>query len=145
MKLQKVQDKFNEFIRFRDCGSGLGRCISCDTPIQLNNCHASHYFSAGNYKSLRFDEDNCHASCIKYNTHLSGNLLEYRKRLINKIGLERLEKLELKAAASKRTVWKPMKFELEYIYNEYKNKLKELKKLIKHNNSPPIIGGKDVY
>lgn len=132
MTVKKVQDKFNEYIRLRDTGGVACQCISCPAIVYYkNNVHASHYHSAGNFKSLRFNEDNCHVSCIKCNTYLSGNLLEYRKGLIKKIGIVRVEKLELLAAASKRSVWKPMEFELQYIFDEYKLKIKELKNQLK--------------
>lgn len=131
MTIQKVQDKFNLYIRLRDTHGIAGQCISCPAPVYFNNCHASHFYSAGHYKSLRFNEDNCHTSCIKCNTYLHGNLLEYRKGLIKKIGIDRVEKLEILAGSSKRSVWKPMEFELQAIYDEYKAKIKELKKELK--------------
>lgn len=126
--IQKVQDKFNEYIKYRDTHGVACQCISCPAIVYFGKGHASHFYSAGNYKSLRFNEDNVNYSCIKCNTFLSGNLLEYRKGLIKKIGVERVEKLELLASASKRNVWKPMEFELKVIYDEYKAKIKELKK-----------------
>jgi hypothetical protein len=127
MTIKKVQEVFNKYIRYRDAGSGECKCISCDSIVQLKGCHASHYFSAGHYKSLRFNEDNCHVSCIKCNTFLHGNLIQYRKGLIEKIGQERYDKLEFLAAAGKRSTWKPMAFELQIIHDEFKAKLKALK------------------
>lgn len=133
MTIKKVQDKFNEYIAIRDTHMVACQCISCPSMVLYKRGHASHFHSAGNFKSLRFNEDNCHYSCVKCNTFLHGNLLEYRKGLIKKIGVERVEKLELIAAASKRSVWKPMEFELQIIYDEIKLKIKELKKNIKPN------------
>jgi len=89
---------FNAFIRERDKDEP---CISCGTWA-ANEWHASHFKSAGEFKATRYNEDNVHKSCKKCNYFLNGNLLEYRKYLINKIGIERVEKIELIAEMSKR-------------------------------------------
>jgi len=85
---KRAQDIFNAWIRNRDDGD---RCISCKkAKVQ----QAGHYFAAGRYNHLRFNEDNCHGQCIKCNYHEHGNLLNYRVNLEKKIGTERLEALE---------------------------------------------------
>lgn len=94
---KKAQIVFNAWIRKRDEGK---QCISCNS---YNTAHASHFMSAGNYNFLRFHEDNVHSSCVKCNTYLHGNLIEYRKRLIKRIGIERVEYLENAAKANRTT------------------------------------------
>ena len=37
---------------------------------------------------------NCHKQCVKCNRFLSGNVAEYRRGLIKKIGLDLVEKIE---------------------------------------------------
>ncbi len=88
---KKAQEVFNKWIRERDKDQP---CISCGS---WNTAHASHYFSAGKHNHLRFDEDNVHISCVFCNTFEHGNLINYRHELIKRIGIERLEALELKA------------------------------------------------
>ena len=88
----KAQIVFNKWIRTRDAGNS---CISCPS---YNTSDASHLYSAGKHNHMRFNPDNVHLACKRCNLFLSGNLLEYRKRLIKKIGLERVEKLDLLAA-----------------------------------------------
>jgi len=110
----KAQTVFNAWIRKRD--EGLA-CISCGS---YNTAHASHYLSAGNYSFLRFHEDNVHLSCLKCNTFLHGNLIEYRKRLIVKIGIERVEYLENMAAIHRTT--KNDRFAYIEIIEKYKLK-----------------------
>lgn len=85
---KKAQTVFNAWIRNRDHGQA---CISCGS---WTTNHASHYFSAGHYPGLRFNEDNVHASCLKCNYYLHGNLVHYREGLLKRIGQERVEKLE---------------------------------------------------
>jgi len=86
----KAQKVFNSWIRNRDKDKG---CISCGAGVD----QAGHFYSAGKFNALRFDEDNCHGQCLRCNYFLSGNLLNYREGLIKKIGKERFEKLEQKS------------------------------------------------
>lgn len=88
--IDSAQKVFNKWIRLRDKGLN---CISCDKPIRGVK-HASHYLSSGGHSSVRFNEKNVWVSCYKCNVMLSGNLLNYRKRLIEKIGLQEVEHLE---------------------------------------------------
>jgi len=108
---------FQKFIRLRDAGKP---CISCGATVQ--NGHASHYFSAGQFSGLIFDEQNVHLSCVQCNTFLHGNLLSYRLGLINRIGESALNELELRSI-NKRN-YKYSKEELVEITNYYKAKLK---------------------
>ena len=111
----KAQVKFNKFIRERDKGQP---CISCGS---YNTATASHFYSAGHYGQLRFNEDNVHLSCVKCNYFLSGNLIEYGIRLEKKIGKERVEKLEMIAMYSKRNrSFKLDRFALIEIIEKYK-------------------------
>jgi len=85
-----LQNVFNNYIRLRDKGK---KCISCDCFV--NNGHASHFFSVGAYPNLRFNEDNCHLSCVECNLHKHGNTAEYALRLPNRISKEKFDKLKL--------------------------------------------------
>jgi hypothetical protein len=116
--LKLTQQVFNKWINLRDKGLP---CISCDKPI-TGRVNASHFWNANNHYNVRFNEDNVHSSCITCNQFLSGNLLEYRTRLISKIGIERFNILE---AESKQTR-KFTKDELKEIINIYKLKIKQL-------------------
>ena len=116
--INMTQVVFNRFIRERDKHEN---CISCGK--QINGVrHASHYLSAGGHSNVRFHEDNVWVSCYKCNVMLSGNQVEYRKRLIDKIGIERVEWLEEHGVTERRYT----KEELREIMLTYKNKIKEL-------------------
>lgn len=93
---RKAIAMFNLYIRKRDDKLG---CISCGSHDQIQ---AGHYYSAGHYELLRFNEDNVHSQCLRCNYYLSGNLTHYREGLIKKIGIERVEKLDEMAKLSKR-------------------------------------------
>lgn len=118
--LKDLQRVFNEFIRLRDADLP---CISCGRYHQ-GQWHAGHYRSVGACPELRFNEDNVHKQCSACNNHLSGNILEYRLGLIEKIGSERVAFLE-------RQDHPPLKLSVEEIKDlikVYKAKVKELKR-----------------
>jgi hypothetical protein len=118
--MKKAQAAFNTFIRERDKGKP---CVSCGS---FNTAHASHFYAAGSYTGLRFTEDNCHASCVSCNTYKHGNVHEYRRGIVERIGKQNLDLLD--AASVKARFKKYSRFELEWIIEEYKNRVKQLKK-----------------
>jgi predicted nucleic acid-binding protein len=117
--IKVAQSYFNAYINLRDKGKD---CISCFKPIK-GRVNASHYYNSNNHWNVRFNEDNVHSSCITCNQYLSGNLIEYRKGLINRIGLERLEQLESIANETRKFTID----EVKQIAETYKQKVKTLK------------------
>ena len=109
---------FNKYIRQRDEGKG---CVSCGA---YNFSDAGHFYSAGHYPNLRFNEDNVHGQCKRCNLFLSGNLNEYRKRIPERIGDDGLAKLDDFADIYKRTSFKQDRFTLINIIETYKKKNK---------------------
>lgn len=88
--LRESQQAFNKYIRARDKDLP---CISCQRHHQ-GQYHAGHYFTVGGNPELRFEELNVHKQCAPCNNHLSGNIAMYRKGLIEKIGVDKVEWLE---------------------------------------------------
>lgn len=119
---KKAGEEFREYIRLRDRGQ---RCISCGNPQPSD---AGHYFSAGHFPSLEFNEDNVHLQCRRCNYFLHSNATPYQKNLIKKIGQERYEQLDMLASQSKRTTYKHDRFYLIQVIETYRDKVKELKK-----------------
>lgn len=114
--IAKATKHFNKFIRERDKGKP---CISCGKYTTLQ---AGHFYSGGHYSGLRFNPDNVWGQCLRCNYYLSGDLSNYRKNLIARIGIERVEKLDNLAAAYKRTPFKWDRFSIISIITEYQNK-----------------------
>jgi hypothetical protein len=73
--------------------------------------------------ALRYHHDNINLQCEPCNTAKSGNQLEYRIRLIKKIGIERVEWIE---GPHELPHWK--KEDYQRIEAEHKQLLKELSK-----------------
>jgi len=95
---------FSKFIRDRDSEDGYFTCISCGKTKSIagGNCQAGHYYPAGKFKSLKYDEHNCSSECLACNYYSGDHLIGYRKNLIVKIGPSAFENLEVKAAYNKR-------------------------------------------
>ena len=96
-------------------------CISCGKH-HTGQYHAGHFISRGSQPALRYEESNIWLQCQPCNVALSGNLLNYRKALIARIGIEKVEWLEGEHEPKKYTI--P---ELQAIKANYTAKLKELK------------------
>lgn len=116
--IQLLQTVFNTFIRMRDKELP---CISCGRT-NVEEFHAGHYV-ASTYQYHRFNENNVHKQCSYCNTHLRGNLIDYRKGLIAKIGLEEVEYLE----NTKRMALEITIYEIKQKIRHYKEKIKSLK------------------
>ena len=88
--VEEVQVEFNRFIRLRDAGQP---CISCQNkaPKKIN---AGHYKSVGGHPELRFEECQVHLQCEHCNSFKSGNQVEYRRHLISKIGVDKVDWIE---------------------------------------------------
>lgn len=105
---KEAQTAFNRYIRMRDLNKN---CVSCGNPLISNSNYltgsavdASHYRSRGAASHLKFNVFNVHSACTRCNRQLSGNAVEYRIRLIQRIGLERVERLEQDNADRKYTI-----------------------------------------
>ena len=87
---KKTQEIFNRWVRVRD---NSDPCISC-LRFHDGQYHAGHYRTVGANPELRFDKRNCHKQCAPCNNHLSGNIVNYRVNLINKISSKSVRELE---------------------------------------------------
>ncbi|MND94166.1 Bacteriophage Lambda NinG protein [compost metagenome] len=123
--MREAQAEFNTYIRLRDQHLP---CISCDSLpsdhdlITGSRWDAGHYRSVGACPELRFEALNVHRQCVKCNRNLSGNAVEYRIRLVQRIGAEKVSWLEGPHQARKYTIE-----DLKAIKAAYRGKIKQLK------------------
>lgn len=96
-------------------------CISCGRHHQ-GQWHAGHYLSRGAAPQHALNPMNVWKQCAPCNTYLHGNLIPYRVRLIELIGLEAVEAMENDNAPRKWT-----REGLIEVRDTYRAKLKELK------------------
>lgn len=115
-----AQSAFNAYIRERDAGQP---CISCGTTADVQFC-AGHYRTVGACPELRFEPLNVHRQCNKNcNLEKSGNIVEYRIRLVQKIGADKVAWLEGPHEPKRYTVE-----DLKLITAHYRALVRELKK-----------------
>ena len=118
-QLKKAQEAFNAFIRERDKHQP---CISCGTTNPGLRYDAGHYRTIGAHPELRFHEDNCFRQChYNCNINRSGNIVDYRIGLVDRIGRARVDRLE--------GAHKPKNYTLDEVIEikiRYRAKLKEL-------------------
>jgi hypothetical protein len=87
-RLKETEKVVNRYVRVRDRYLG---CISCDKPASWDGqWHASHFKSVGSNSRLRFHLWNIHKACSECNLFMSGNIAEYEKRLVLKLGAEKV-------------------------------------------------------
>lgn len=123
--IKRAERAFNTFIRKRDEGQG---CISCGRK-NADVYNAGHFVSVGANRTLRFNEDNVHLQCARpCNKDKGGNIHEYRKALLIKIGADRLAILDGWHPPIKMT-----RQTAQAVEAEYSRKLKQLKE--SHGNS----------
>ena len=118
--LSDTQTSCNTYIRLRDESKP---CISCGR-YHSGQYHAGHFKSVGSHPELRFYTLNIHKQCSVCNNHKSSNALEYRKRLIKKLGIEIVDEIE--------GPHNPKKYTIEYLVRMkivFDKKIKLYKKL----------------
>ena len=111
--LAKAQETINAWVRkVRDIDEP---CISCGEFHEWWD--AGHYVPQGSSSFLRFHEWNINKEGKGCNSYDKFHLVGYRKNLIKKIGLEKVEWLE----ENRRTVKRWSRIELEEIIKKYKS------------------------
>jgi len=123
--MKEAQAAFNAYVRARDKDDA---CISCGNYVLDDQIgggwDAGHYRSTGSAPHLRFHLHNCHKQCVKCNRFLSGNVAEYRKGLIKKIGMEKVEALEAMNAVENIGKKEEYLMRIKKIFTKKKKKLK---------------------
>jgi hypothetical protein len=93
---KEAQYEFNRYVRLRDAGKP---CICCGLPLGLDEIGGAydcgHYRSVGSAPHLRFDERNAHAQRKQCNRYGAGRAVDYRRGLIDRIGLDSVCGLDL--------------------------------------------------
>lgn len=110
----------NKYIRLRDNGKP---CVSCG---EFKTLQAGHYYAVQGYDSLRFDPDNIHGECAGCNCFNESHLILYSKNIVGRIGQERLDALDERAADYKRNGYRWTRIEIEEKKILFKKLLKDL-------------------
>ena len=114
---KEAQAEFNKYIRLRDANKP---CISCGRWHQ-GQWDAGHYRTVGANPELRFEELNVHRQCAPCNNHKSGDIVNYRWNLVQRVGQDKVDWLEGPHKAKKYT-----REQLKEIKRVYREKAKQL-------------------
>ena len=98
--LKLAQVVVNKYIRLRDTNLP---CCSCG-HFQGRQFHSGHYENVAGKQQLRFYTLNIHKQCSICNNYLSANLVPYRKFMINKYGIDKVEAIEANQERGNYTV-----------------------------------------
>lgn len=117
-KLQKI---IHKYIKERDCQDKF-ICIICSRTKKPHEFQAAHFYSAGSYPLLRFNEFNINGACRTCNYYDEFQFSKYEVNLKEKYGKELVDELHRLAEESKQVIVKWTSEDLEEIRNYYKNK-----------------------
>lgn len=125
MKTSKADKYFSMYIRLRDADeNGLCTCITCGKKVDLKRCDCGHYVKR-QHAETRFNEMNCHSQCKHCNAFEQGRDSEYRRKLIEMYGEEKVLILE----TAKHKTGKLGQYQLDYLTKLYKLKATELSRI----------------
>ena len=116
---KKAKEYFHAYIRLRDADKP---CITCNNWRVLE---CGHFYSAGKFPELEFNEFNSHGQCKQCNRHEHGNLNMYRRNIVNRIPADALTLLDNTADYFRKVQYKHDRFTLIEIIETYKQKCKE--------------------
>jgi hypothetical protein len=119
--LKDVEYWCNRAVRLRDHNEP---CISCGTTNPNIQYAAGHYRTVKAASHLRFDMRNIHKQCNhNCNSKKSGNIVEYRKGLVKKLGEEVVQEIENDNRIHRYTIE-----ECKQLIVEFKTLCRELEK-----------------
>ena len=124
-KLIKKLDKyFSEFIRLTAADdNGYVRCPTCGKVYPWRKTDCSHYIRR-NVLSVRWDERNAIAQCQSENRFQGGNIHKLRPVLVERYGAEAIQEVD----ELEKKPWAEDVFSLQIKLDDYKEKVKRLKK-----------------
>jgi hypothetical protein len=94
--ISEAQAAVNKVARLRDLLAGHG-CISCGARPQQKfggTFDAGHYRSVGSAPHMRYYLPAIRGQCVRCNRDLGGSAVNFRKGLIERIGINRVEEIE---------------------------------------------------
>lgn len=123
--VKEAQISFNRYVRLRDRDRP---CICCGESLSGSgrpggDFDCGHYRSVGSAPHLRYDESNAHGQTKRCNRYGAGRAVDYRRGLIERIGVEAVERLEADQTPRHYSIE-----DLKSIRDKYKAKAKELEK-----------------
>ena len=123
--IAEAQAAVNKVARLRDLLAGHG-CISCGARPQQKfggTFDAGHYRSVGSAPHMRYYLPAIRGQCVRCNRELGGSAVNFRKGLVERIGIERVEEIESMQWVAK--------FDIDYLKRLKRVMLKKARRLEK--------------
>jgi hypothetical protein len=117
-----VEEICHLYIRTRDEGKN---CVSCNTYFD-SSFQAGHFYAAGKYSNIKFNEFNINGQCKQCNLRMRGNFDGYSIILPGRIGADKVEELHQLARDYKINGFSWDRLVLVELKEYYKKKLKEI-------------------
>jgi len=92
--MKEAQIAWNSWVRARDYGKPCASCGATPSEKFGGTMDCSHYRSVGSSPHLRFNAFNAAAACVKCNRYLGGNIVNLRAGLIQRFGIDTVERIE---------------------------------------------------
>lgn len=130
-KLIGIGGVMNDYIKYKyavdytEAGKPICVCVTCGKRVNTYNLQNGHWQSR-RHKSVAYDEHNMHPQCGYCNEFMNGNYPRYEDFIVQTYGKEERDRLRQGAYTTKK--WQP--YELEEMYNDYKQRVKELKSAV---------------
>jgi len=89
--VKQLDSIFSTYIRLRDCDDKwIVVCPLCWARIDWKKSQNMHFITRG-CRLYRYDEDNCHAWCMRCNVILHGNYIVYTRYMQKTYGIEKVD------------------------------------------------------
>jgi len=89
---RNLQMLVNKYARLRDRLNNGHRCCTCSNTT--GKMDGGHFLPTSGYSAIRYNVNQIHQQCVNCNQYRGGMPKEYRVFMIDKYGLEYVEKLE---------------------------------------------------
>ena len=123
--IKKLDGVFSEYIRLRDSDANwYVTCPLCGSKIHWKKAQNMHFISRAVLK-YRYDEDNCHAGCVRCNVILHGNYIVYTRRMQTRYGIDRVD-----AMIKDKSLYKISTPDLLDMFYDYRNKAQYLEAIL---------------
>lgn len=114
--IERLDKIFSIYIRIKEATphTGYVRCFTSGRVMHWKTAQCGHFCSR-RHMNLRWSEMNCHPQSMEQNVFEHGNLLVYRRKMVEKYGEQAVNQLEASAYITKH--WS--EFELEQMIQYY--------------------------
>ena len=124
LPIKEFDKWFSYWVRLQNVDhNGFTHCYTCGLKSWFKYLQCGHFMKRKNM-STRFEPIGAKPQCTTCNEIKDGNLKVYREKLIEEIGIERVEELERLGKQERKWSQSEMREQIEF----YKQKAKELAK-----------------